>query len=151
MTVGSEIATPEVHEGPRSSRAVYGVLLISAALLAASGWLLSTTALNVSARQGPWWIGIAILVGFGLAERFAFHMEYRRETMSFTLSEVPAAFALVFLGPAGPAGPAGLAGRSGRSRPAGPGPRKAVKVPWPPTPGWNICQPKQGYCPSISL
>ena len=99
MTVGSEIATPEVHEGPRSSRAVYGVLLISAALLAASGWLLSTTALNVSARQGPWWIGIAILVGFGLAERFAFHMEYRREAMSFTLSEVPAAFALVFLGP----------------------------------------------------
>ena len=99
MTVGSEIATPEVHEGPRSSRAVHGVLLISAALLAASGWLLSTTALNVSARQGPWWIGIAILGGFGLAERFAFHMEYRRETMSFTLSEVPAAFALVFLGP----------------------------------------------------
>ena len=99
MTVGSEIAVPGAQGRPTSSRAVYGVLVLSAALVAATGWLLSTTALNLSARQGPWWIGIAILVGFGLAERFAFHMEYRRETMSFTLSEVPAAFALVFLGP----------------------------------------------------
>ena len=52
-----------------------------------------------AARPAPWWIAIVIAVGFGLAERFVFHIEYRREAITFSMSEVPTAFALVFLSP----------------------------------------------------
>jgi diguanylate cyclase (GGDEF)-like protein len=99
MTIESDAASSDSHEEPTSRRPVRLVLLLSAALLAAVVGLLSTTTLDASARDAPWWIAIVILIAYGLAERFAFHMEHRRETMSFTLSEVPAAFALLFLGP----------------------------------------------------
>ena len=99
MTVESETAASEGHEKLASRDPVRRVLLLSAALLAAAVGLLSTTKLDASARDAPWWFAVFILLGFGLAERFAFHMEYRREAKSFTLSEVPSAFALLFLGP----------------------------------------------------
>jgi len=48
-------------------------------------------------RPGHAWMVPFLAIGFALAERFSFHLEFRREALSFTLSEVPTALALVFL------------------------------------------------------
>ena len=53
-------------------------------------------------RSTPWWVIPLVALAFGLAERTVFHFEFRREAMSFSLSEVPTAFALLYLAP-GPA------------------------------------------------
>ncbi len=49
-----------------------------------------------------WWLAPLLAVAFGVAERTVFHFEFRREAISFSFSEVPTAFALVYLAP-GPA------------------------------------------------
>ncbi len=46
----------------------------------------------------PWWSVVPIAAGFGLAEVLVFHIEYRRQAATHTMTEVPMAFALVFLG-----------------------------------------------------
>lgn len=48
---------------------------------------------------GSWWLGFPIAVGYLVAERLLFHIEFRREAISFSLSEVPTIFAIAFLGP----------------------------------------------------
>lgn len=48
---------------------------------------------------GPWWLFIVIGLAYALCERFMFDVEFRRESMSFSMSEVPTVFALAFLGP----------------------------------------------------
>jgi diguanylate cyclase (GGDEF)-like protein len=50
-----------------------------------------------------------IALGYALAERTVFHFEFRREAISFSISEVPTVFALVYLAP-GPAVAARLIG-----------------------------------------
>lgn len=49
--------------------------------------------------ESPWWMILVVGAGFAIAERFLFSIEYRRESISFSLSEVPTVFALAFLGP----------------------------------------------------
>jgi len=51
------------------------------------------------ALVAPWWAVTLPAIGFFAAELVVFNVEYRRETISFSLAEVPLAFALVFLGP----------------------------------------------------
>jgi diguanylate cyclase (GGDEF)-like protein len=48
-------------------------------------------------RFAPLWLPLAIGVAFGVAERAVFHLEHRREAITFSLSEVPTLYALVFL------------------------------------------------------
>ena len=55
-----------------------------------------------SSRPAPWWVVPLIAIAFAVAEKTVFHFEFRREAISFSLSEVPMAFALVYLAP-GPA------------------------------------------------
>ncbi len=55
-----------------------------------------------STRPAPWWVVPLVAVAFGVAERTVFHFEFRREAISFSLSEAPMAFALIYLAP-GPA------------------------------------------------
>ncbi len=85
------------HES--SSRPVLAVIVLIGALVTAT----SATFLRDDAWEpaiaSPWWIPVAIVVGFALAERFSFLLEYRREAISFTMSEVPMVFALIYLGP----------------------------------------------------
>ncbi|HUF98276.1 MAG TPA: bifunctional diguanylate cyclase/phosphodiesterase [Ilumatobacter sp.] len=50
-------------------------------------------------RDGRWWAFVAAAVLFGLFEYIVFSWHVRREGMSFSLSEVPIALALVFLSP----------------------------------------------------
>ena len=55
-----------------------------------------------SGHPAPWWVVPIIAIAFAVAEKTVFHFEFRREAISFSLSEVPMAFALVYLAP-GPA------------------------------------------------
>ena len=52
-----------------------------------------------SLRPGGWWALPVVAVLFGLFEYIVFSWHVRREGMSFSLSEVPIAIALVFLSP----------------------------------------------------
>jgi len=52
-----------------------------------------------SSRPAAWWVLPIIVVTYALAERTVFHFEFRREAISFSLSEVPTAFALLYLAP----------------------------------------------------
>lgn len=88
-------------EDPRSGRRpVDRVIAVSVVLFALAAALLVVTGdLTRAIRPAPVWFIAALAVGFAVAERFAFHVEYQREAISFTISEVPAAMALVFLSP----------------------------------------------------
>lgn len=58
-----------------------------------------------SLLPASWWVLPALGVLFAVSEIAVFHFEFRREAITFSLSEVPTAFALLFLAP----GPAVLA------------------------------------------
>lgn len=48
--------------------------------------------------DNSWWIALPIAVGYWFAERLLFQIEFRRDAISFSLSEVPTIFAIAFLG-----------------------------------------------------
>ncbi len=74
--------------------AVFGLgVLLAATTLALIHFGVGAGAL----RHGHMWMVPYLAVGFALAERFSFHLEFRREAVAFSLSEVPTAMALVFL------------------------------------------------------
>ncbi|MBI4934916.1 MAG: EAL domain-containing protein [Actinobacteria bacterium] len=50
-------------------------------------------------RPAGWWLVPILAALYALAERTVFHFEFRREAISFSISEVPTAFALVYLAP----------------------------------------------------
>lgn len=75
------------------------VMLLSGLLLALSALLLATLDHYDSHQPGTWWLTVIIVVGFVLSERFAYHVEYRRGAVSFSMSDLPMALALVFLHP----------------------------------------------------
>ena len=64
---------------------------------------------HAALRSAGWWMVPLIAAGYALAERTVFHFEFRREAISFSISEVPTVFALVYLAP-GPAIAARLVG-----------------------------------------
>jgi len=70
---------------------------------------LATLPSSHSIRSSAWWMLPLIAAGYALAERTVFHFEFRREAISFSISEVPTVFALVYLAP-GPAVAARLIG-----------------------------------------
>jgi diguanylate cyclase (GGDEF)-like protein len=74
--------------------------LLSAAMLASAVPLvLLTRDVTDPIRDGSWWVVVLVAVLFALSEITVFHLEFQREAISFSLSEVPTAFALVFLAP----------------------------------------------------
>ena len=70
------------------------------AITAAAAYLIPD-ATNSTLPAG-WWAIPLVAAGFALAEVTVFHFEFRREAISFSLSEVPTAYALLYLAP-GPA------------------------------------------------
>jgi len=91
-------------------RVVVRVLLLAAALAILS--VLGAFAIpdfGDSSQPTQWWAIPLIAGAFALAEGTVFHLEFRREAISFSLSEVPTAFALLYLAP-GPAIVARLVG-----------------------------------------
>ncbi len=76
--------------------------LATVAAAAAATITLLLPDLTSSTRPARWWVLPLVAIAFAVAERTVFHFEFRREAISFSLSEVPTAFALVYLAP-GPA------------------------------------------------
>ncbi|MEI8240273.1 MAG: GAF domain-containing protein, partial [Actinomycetota bacterium] len=64
---------------------------------------------STSLRPSGWWMLPLLAVGYAVAERSVFHFEFRHEAITFSISEVPTVFALVYLAP-GPAVVARLVG-----------------------------------------
>ncbi len=52
-----------------------------------------------SLRSSGWWLVLVLAGLYAVAERTVFHLEFRREAFSFSISEVPTVFALVYLAP----------------------------------------------------
>jgi diguanylate cyclase (GGDEF)-like protein len=76
------------------------IYVFSGLLFAVTGGLvLFIPDLGEPTRDGGLWAIVVVAVTFGLFEYFDFILRFRKEAISFTLSEVPTAFALVFLSP----------------------------------------------------
>lgn len=101
-------ATAEPPTRPRRAggSAVLQVVLFGALLLVGAAFVARIhPSMSVPLVPWPWWTALIIAAAFSAADALVFHVEYRREAISYTLTEVPTAFALVFLG----LGPAMLA------------------------------------------
>ncbi len=77
------------------------VWLLTAAMLATTGWLFVTEVDQLAPPAAPvllpWWV---LVGGFLLAEVGVVHYDIRREAHSFSMSELPLAFGLFFATPA---------------------------------------------------
>ena len=91
---------PASGSGRRRVRAEQRVVALTALMaFAAIGLVAAIPDFGVAERSsGPWFLA-ALVVLFGLSEWTVFHLELRREAISFSLSEVPLALALVFVAP----------------------------------------------------
>jgi diguanylate cyclase (GGDEF)-like protein len=105
QSVDARVPAGPVVEAKRARsqrRSIASVVALSI-LLGAAGVLLAglelvDNDLRESLYVSSWWMVVVVAVGFGCAERLDFHIEYRREALTHTLTEVPMALALVFLG-----------------------------------------------------
>src|SRR5262245_61682699 len=73
------------------------VLLALALLVSALVLIVATPDRESSIRSGHVWAFVVVAALFGLFEYTVFNVQFRREGISFSLSEIPLAFALVFL------------------------------------------------------
>ena len=87
---------------PKLTRPVLRVMLLSVAMIAASVSLLFLDGnLTVASMPSHWWVAVFIACGFAAATRFPFHVEFRRNAITFSMTEAAAALALAFLSPIG--------------------------------------------------
>jgi diguanylate cyclase (GGDEF)-like protein len=92
----AELPRPESDVKPRPrSDAVWLGLIFGIAGIA----IVFALADIESVRPAAWWVPFALLAGFALAEYSVFRFVFRRESVGFSLSEIPLIFALVFLNP----------------------------------------------------
>ena len=85
---------------PFLQRPVTRAIAISTLLLFATAALVVLVDRPFSAdRPDHPWVLLVLAIGFPLAERFVFHFEYRRDAISFSVAEMPAALALFFVSP----------------------------------------------------
>ena len=91
------------------SSTVARILGLATVMAGAAAIAFATLPSSASIKDSGWWLVALIAAGYALAERTVFHFEFRREAISFSISEVPTVFALVYLAP-GPAVAARLIG-----------------------------------------
>ena len=81
-------------------RLVLRILGFSGVIAAATVGLVALLRPSTAAMSTQdWWTAVLVTAGYAAAERWVFHFEFRREAISFSLSEVPTAFALLYLPP----------------------------------------------------
>jgi diguanylate cyclase (GGDEF)-like protein len=83
------------HAHPERDTVVLAVVLA----LVAVALLLTVPELGEATRNSSWMLLPALVAGFALAEYSVFRFVFRRESVAFSLSEIPLAFALVFVAP----------------------------------------------------
>lgn len=100
-------AQPAVAPRPRPSLGAYGdvrvwtlALILGLSAIVLLGGAFRDTGAVVALPAVPWLVRVAVLVLlFGLAERFPFNIQFREQTHSFSLSEVPLVLGLFFVSP----------------------------------------------------
>jgi diguanylate cyclase (GGDEF)-like protein len=76
------------------------VTILSGAMAAAAIVIIGATGgLGDSYVDAPWWTTIAVASMYALAERIIVRLEFRREAIALSLSELPTVVALILLGP----------------------------------------------------
>ena len=83
------------HAHPERDTVILAVILSVAAV----GLLLTVPDLGQPTRGSSWLVLPVLAAGFALAEYSVFRFLFRRESVAFSLSEIPLAFALVFVAP----------------------------------------------------
>jgi diguanylate cyclase (GGDEF)-like protein len=90
-------------EGSGSRHPERDIVLLALVLLAVAGALIATLPDGgVPVESSTIWVTLGIGVGFAVADYSVFRFMFRRESLAFSLSEIPLAFGLVYLaiGPA---------------------------------------------------
>ncbi len=104
--IGNDQSTPALIVAPelaRSSRPEWDVGALAVVLLIASAMLFVTVPDgDTSLKPAGLWVVLAICCSFGAVEFSVLRFMFRRESLAFSLSEIPLAFCLVYLAP-GPA------------------------------------------------
>jgi diguanylate cyclase (GGDEF)-like protein len=75
-----------------------GALMVALALGCVACLMLAPDA-SSTIEPGGWWAVPTVLIVFGIAEYTYFNVEFRKEGISFSMNEIPMAFALVFVTP----------------------------------------------------
>ena len=85
--------------GLQPTRAIAVVVAIAGGLVAASLLgLARVPELSTALIPTPAWVVVAIAALFALVERFAFVVQFRREAIGYTMSELPIALSMLYLG-----------------------------------------------------
>ena len=90
----SAASVPAGSKHPRLDTTLLALVLIAASVLLA----LSLVDPSVAVRPSGIWVTVAILAAFAAVEFSVFRFTFRRESLAFSLSEIPLAFSLVYLG-----------------------------------------------------
>jgi diguanylate cyclase (GGDEF)-like protein len=83
---------------PERDVVALGLILV----VAAAALVLVLPDVRSSTLEAEPWVFFAVLAGFALTEYSVFRFVFRRESIAFSISEIPVAFALIYLAP-GPA------------------------------------------------
>jgi hypothetical protein len=96
----SDLAVGVPARSLRNVRPERRVALLAILLIAVAGALFLTLPDPTEAtRPSPAWAILVLLLAFAAAEFTVFAFIFRRESMGFSLSEIPLAFSLVYLAP----------------------------------------------------
>jgi diguanylate cyclase (GGDEF)-like protein len=98
VTAAARAPVPAGSAHPERDTIALGVVLLALSVLL----LLSVPDFGASSEIAPVWALVAICAGFAAVEFSVFRFTFRRESLAFSLSEIPLAFSLVYLAP-GPA------------------------------------------------
>ena len=90
----SVASVPTGSKHPELDTTLLALVLIAASVLLA----LSLVDPDVAVRPSGIWVTVAILAAFAAVEFSVFRFTFRRESLAFSLSEIPLAFSLVYLG-----------------------------------------------------
>ncbi|MFZ4811332.1 MAG: putative bifunctional diguanylate cyclase/phosphodiesterase [Ilumatobacteraceae bacterium] len=77
-------------------RALAAVAGVGSVLAGAAAFIIQQPALHHALVPVPWWTLPFLILGYAAVERLVFFVEYRKEAFTYTVMELPTAFALVF-------------------------------------------------------
>ena len=89
----SEESVGSAHPERRVTLLAFTLAVVAVSLV------LTLPDVGVAQVSAPWWLLPVLTVGFALAEFSVFRFIFRRESLAFSLSEIPLALSLVYLAP----------------------------------------------------
>ena len=96
MTIASAPPAPSPAVPNRAARRVAPITAVVALVTAALWWWVADT---LPLWGGRWTWALGLVVGFAVTESAQLHVEFRRQTLSLSLSEIPLVLGLFLVGP----------------------------------------------------